>query len=261
MVGREIEKKQMRIIAERNVQNGSRKLGPVGASEYASIVALFEQYDSSEDGVLNKTEFAAAVRHMQPTLGQHALGMFDAADKNKDGWISFDEFLRMQCPWLSENQARLCIKKYGAPRGLLKEGADAPSPSSATAQSCAVDLLSAEERSDIEAVYEAWCTKGSPLKASAGNSSSSGLSFSSLKKHCAGIDPYTVGSWLHQHSSEEEHRLSKEDFVAMIAEHYRGTKPQADNRQEGDSKSDGMRNSDRMGYLVTSLSGDFLSSA
>merc|ERR1711975_120334 len=78
-------------------------------------------------------------------------------------------------------------------------------------------ILTDEERTEIEQVYDGWCkTSESPL-----SKEPVGLSYRNLKAHCHGIDPYTLGTWLHQYSNDEGKRLSKEEFVSMVAEFYK----------------------------------------
>merc|ERR1712028_201077 len=92
-----------------------RAAAPISRREYEAIRDLFERYDQNEDGLLDREEFQATIQVQNPILAKHAVGMFGAADKNKNGEMSFLEFLTMYCPWISDPVAQKCIVKYGAP--------------------------------------------------------------------------------------------------------------------------------------------------
>jgi len=196
-----------------NLSNANKKK-PLNLKEYMYVRELFEKYDKNEDGILSKDEFEIGVTEMHPVLKLHALGMFQATDKDRNGWMSWIEFLTMHCPWLSQDQLKFCTKKYGGPWGTSEEEEEAKLKKKRE-QELADLTVSQAERHEIEQVFDSWCRKsGSPVKGQRG------LSFKCLKRHCEGIDPYTLGEWVHQHGMEGQKRITKAEFVNLVASHY-----------------------------------------
>jgi len=162
------------------------------------------------------------VRQQTPSLAKHALGMFAAADANHNGRMSFVEFLVMYCPWLSEVAAKQCINKFGAPweeapEMRIKISKNHTAESIKVGQVTRREHITQEEVSEIEEVYDRWVAAakkaGSPIKGHG-----RGMSFRSLKQNVKGVDPYTLGEW--HHKSGHGQRLSKKEFVKLIASHY-----------------------------------------
>jgi len=237
LAGRVEKKKLARLMSARSTStsascgNGNqpkseRGLAPMSRREYEAIRDLFERYDQNEDGALDREEFQAAIQIQNPILAKHAVGMFGAADKNKNGEMTFVEFLTMYCPWINESTAQRCITKYGAPwqhpnsrmtpvKHRLHHSAILPHfesrrPVKKNLVPQRADV-SKEDIEEIEEVYEKWMSEG-------GKRSGAGMSFKMMKSHCEGVDPYTLGEWHHKSAAGKD--LTKEEFVALISSHY-----------------------------------------
>lgn len=213
MKGRLWEKTKQRREAEKFT---SKKLVPLSKKDYQALRSLFEKYDKSEDGVLSKEEFTQGISEMQPVLQPHALGMFSSTDKDQSGWLSFEEFLSMHCPWLHPTQMANCIKKYGKPWDISEEEKDA-AEMKRKAKALRDVTVSVKEQGDIEKVYDSWAREsGSPVKGG-------GLSFQTVKQRCEGLDSYTLRDWFHEYGTPGVggKRLGKSAFVALVSGHYK----------------------------------------
>jgi len=258
MKGRLWEKTKQRRETERFA---NKRLVPLSKKEYESLRSLFEKYDKSEDGVLSKEEFTLGISEMQPVLQPHALGMFQSTDKDATGWISFEEFLGMHCPWLHPLQMAKCIRKYGAPWGKSEQEHEEHAAQQA-AKALDDITVSSEEREDIERVFETWAREsGSPVKRS-------DLSFATVKQRCHDLlDPYTLREWFHQYGAGQGaggagKRIGRDAFVALVSGHYK-TKDVATEEpgegQEGDEKH--MRQVSEQQQLVKALYGKKLTNS
>ena len=76
--------------------------------------ALWDQYDTNQNGVVDLVEFTAAVTRMNPALTAHAPSMFHSFDKNNDGVLSFAEFFKMETPYATMKEIKACIAKHTA---------------------------------------------------------------------------------------------------------------------------------------------------
>jgi len=80
--------------------------------KFVEVQLLWDKYDRDQNGKIDRSEFEAAIAHLNPSLSEHAASMFDSFDHDNDGELSFAEFVRMQCPWVSRKEVQQCLDKW-----------------------------------------------------------------------------------------------------------------------------------------------------
>ena len=81
-------------------QPGGEGGGPVDLNDPAAVAAVFQRFDTSGDGEIDRGEFALAAKELLPDATDKEIeGLFTAADADGSGEVDLEEFRAAVSSW------------------------------------------------------------------------------------------------------------------------------------------------------------------